>query len=421
MPPRNFSWDQDGRANLAGAPVSGLASAFGTPLYLYDEADLAERIATYVQAFGAENVAIAGKAFLTGRLLQLAQEAGLGLDVVREGELEFALRLGFPAERIIMHGLYKPMSALRTAARQGIAFVVVESPGEVAEVAGVARQEKVKVPVLLRLAPAVDVHTHPSLATGAPASQFGVPIADGQALETVRQLIAAEDAIEFKGYHMHVGSQISTLDPFVSGAAAVADFVRTVFSETGHWPEVLDLGGGLGITSESPAPSALREAYEVTLAGSLSSGPPMPRLMTEPGRFIVSPPGVTIYHIVQRKTAADGRTYLIVDGGMSDGPRPALYGAKPDVAVSPRRDGEEVVDVAGMHCESGDIVRRDVTVTRAEVGDLLVVFDTGAYNHSMASHYNRVPVPPVVFVKDGVARPATRRDNLSDWLRLEVR
>ncbi len=420
MPPLHFSWDSDGRAVFAGAPVSGLASAFGTPLYLYDERDLTARIEAYSQAFGKENVAVAAKAFLTGRLLDLAQAAGLGLDVVSEGELEFALRLGFRPERIIMHGLHKPASALRTAARQGVGLVVLESPGEVEETVRVARQEKARIPVLLRLAPAVDVHTHPSLATGAPASQFGVPIADGQALETVRLLLSAEDAIDFKGYHMHVGSQIATLDPFLSGAAAVATFARTVFSETGSWPEILDLGGGLGISPDSPSPASLRQAYAATIAPILKSGP-MPRLMTEPGRYIVSPPGVTVYHIVQRKTAADGRTYLIVDGGMSDGPRPALYGARPELAVSPDRSGEELVDIAGMHCESGDIVRRDVRVTSTEVGDLLIVFDTGAYNHSMASHYNRVSVPPVVFVKDGVARPATRRDNLSDWLRLEVR
>jgi len=420
VPPRHFSWDPSGGASFAGAPVAGLASAFGTPLYVYDEADLSQRIDTYSQAFGAENVAVAAKAFLTGRMLQMAQSAGLGLDVVSEGELEFALRLGFPPERIIMHGLYKPVSALRTAARQGVGLVVVESPGEVAELVRIAREERCRVGVLLRLAPAVQVHTHPSLATGAPASQFGVPIADGQALETVRELLAAEDAIAFRGYHMHVGSQITMLDPFVSGAQAVAEFLRTVSAETGFWPEILDLGGGLGISGSSPSPAVLGSAYKVAIAQVLRDGP-LPRLMTEPGRYIVAPPGATIYRIVQRKTAADGRTYLIVDGGMSDGPRPALYGAEPDVAVSPRRDGEERVDIAGMHCESGDILRRDVTISRAEVGDLLVVFDTGAYNHSMASHYNRVPVPPVVFVKDGVARPATRRDNLSDWLRLEVR
>ncbi len=420
MPPRHFSWDPSGGASFAGAPVAGLASAFGTPLYVYDEADLSQRIDTYSQAFGAENVAVAAKAFLTGRMLQMAQSAGLGLDVVSEGELEFALRLGFPPERIIMHGLYKPVSALRTAARQGVGLVVVESPGEVAELVRIAREEQCRVGVLLRLAPAVQVHTHPSLATGAPASQFGVPIADGQALETVRELLAAEDAIALRGYHMHVGSQITMLDPFVSGAQAVAAFARTVSAETGFWPEILDLGGGLGISGSSPSPAVLGSAYKVAIAQVLRDGP-LPRLMTEPGRYIVAPPGATIYRIVQRKTAADGRTYLIVDGGMSDGPRPALYGAEPDVAVSPRRDGEERVDIAGMHCESGDILRRDVTISRAEVGDLLVVLDTGAYNHSMASHYNRVPVPPVVFVKDGVARPATRRDNLSDWLRLEVR
>ena len=420
MPPRHFSWSPDGTANLAGAPVAGLASAFGTPLYAYDEADLSERIDTYARAFGAENVALAGKAFLTGRLLEIVQGAGLGLDVVSEGELDFALRLGFPPERIIMHGLYKPLSALRTAAREGVGHVVVESPGEVAELVEVARQEKRRVPVLLRLAPAVDVHTHPSLATGNPASQFGVPIEDGQALKTVRELVAAADAVDLQGYHMHVGSQIATLDPFVSGLHAVAEFARTAWAEMGVRPQVLDLGGGLGITDDAPSPGVLKEAYFSAVAEALH-GIPMPRIMTEPGRYLVSPPGVTIYHIVQRKTAADGRTYLIVDGGMSDGPRPALYGARPEVAVSPRREGEERVDIAGMHCESGDIIRRDAKVTRAEVGDLLIVFDTGAYNHSMASHYNRVPVPPVVFVQDGVARPATRRDNLSDWLRLEVR
>lgn len=420
MPPQHFSWDPDGSAILASAPVAGLASAFGTPLYVYDEADLAHRIETYAAAFDAANVALAGKAFLTGRLLDMIKAAGLGLDVVSEGELDFALRLGFPPERIVMHGLYKPASALRTAAREGVGYVVVESPGEVAELVRIARQEKCKVPVLLRLAPAVQVHTHPSLATGDPASQFGVPIGDGQALRCVVDLIAAWDAISFQGYHMHIGSQIASLDPFVAGARAVAEFARVAWAETGVWPEVLDLGGGLGITEDAPSPEVLREAYASAIAEVLRDGP-LPRLMTEPGRYLVSPPGVTIYRIVQRKRAADGRTYLIVDGGMSDGPRPALYGARPDVAVSPRREREERVDIAGMHCESGDILRRDVVVSRAEVGDLLIVFDTGAYNHSMASHYNRVPVPPVVFVRDGVARPATRRDNLSDWLRLEVR
>lgn len=420
MPPRHLSFGSDGSAILAGAPVHGLASAFGTPLYAYDEADLEQRLATYGQAFGPENVVVAVKAFLTGRLLQMVSAAGLGVDVVSEGELEFALRLGFPAERIVMHGLHKPRTALRTAAREGIGHLVVESAGEVPDIVRAAREERRRMPVLLRLSPAVEVHTHPSLATGTPASQFGVPIADGQAMRCVQEMLSYPEEIAFHGYHMHVGSSIDALDPFVAGSGAIAAFARVVAEETGFWPEVLDLGGGLGIGDGAPAPSVLREAYASTIAEALGDGP-MPRLMAEPGRYVVSPPGVTVYRIVQRKTAADGRTYLIVDGGMSDGPRPALYGATPDVAVSPRREGSERVDIAGMHCESGDIVRRDVEITPAVVGDLLVVFDTGAYNHSMASHYNRVAVPPVLFVRDGIARPATRRDNLSDWLRLEVR
>ena len=420
MPPRHLTWNPDGSATFAGAPVAGLASAFGTPLYLFDEADLRERLAAYADAFGARNVAYAAKAFLTGKVLQLAADAGSMVDVVSEGELEFCLRSGFPGERIVMHGLHKPPSALRTALGAGVGRIVLESEGEIAELAKVARAERREAQVLLRLAPAVDAKTHPSLSTGSPASQFGVPVADGQARAAVEAIRAERGALNLLGYHVHIGSQIEELDAFAQGAAVVLGFARHVEAETGFRPAELDFGGGLGIGPHAPSPAVLHEALSDAVAQGLPGGPP-PRLLAEPGRYIAGPPGVTVYRIVQRKRAADGRTYLIVDGGMSDGPRPALYGARPDVAVTPRRAGAERLDIAGMHCESGDIVRRDVEVSPAQVGDLLIVLDTGAYNHSMASHYNRVAIPPVVFVEEGVARPATRRDNLADWLRLEVR
>ncbi len=421
MPPQSFTYDQDGNAQIAGARISDLASAFGTPLYLMDEDELLRRIALYKEAAGAENVAYASKALLVGKLVKLIAEEGMMLDVVGQGELEFALRVGFPAERILLHGVYKSPQALALAAKEGVGRVVVDSLDELPAIAKAARTAGRAQDVLIRLQLGVDPHTHPSLSTSVPRSQFGISLDDGQALAAIRQALADEH-LALRGLHSHIGSAITELPPFRQAAEALGAFALTVLAETGWWPEELDLGGGLGIEEGAPTPSEVAEQARLGLTPFAEDAHrPVPRLIFEPGRYLVGPCGVTVYRVVGRKRVGDGRTYLLVDGGMSDNPRPALYGAHPAMRAAHNSNAEaEVVDVAGLHCETGDVLARGVTLPRLETGDLLVALDTGAYNHSMASHYNRVPVAPIVFVRNGVARPATRRDSLADWLRFEV-
>jgi diaminopimelate decarboxylase len=421
LPPRSLTYDEEGVACIAGARIPDLASAFGTPLYLMDEDELRTRIAEYAAAAGAENVAYASKALLIGRMAKLVAEEGMLLDVVGQGELEFALRVGFPPERILVHGVYKSRQALQLAAKEGVGRVVVDALEEIAAVADAARSVGRKQEVLIRLQLGIDPHTHPSLSTSVTLSQFGISTADGQALEAVRRALQ-EDAVTLRGLHSHIGSAITELLPFRRAADAMGAFISVVHAQTGWWPDELDMGGGLGIEKGAPTPKQVAEQVRDGLAPIAADlGKPMPRLIFEPGRYLVGPSGVTVYRVVGRKRVGDGRTYLFVDGGMSDNPRPALYGSYPAMVPARSTDGEtEVVDVAGLHCETGDVLARGVRLPVMSPGDYLIALDTGAYNHSMASHYNRVPVPPMVFVRGGVARPATRRDSLADWLRFEV-
>ncbi len=408
-------------ACIAGARIPDLASAFGTPLYLLDEGELRTRIANYAAAAGAENVAYASKALLIGRIAKLVAEEGMLLDVVGQGELEFALRIGFPAERILVHGVYKSPQALQLATKEGVGRVVIDSLDEIAAVAKAAHTAGRKQDVLLRLQLGVDPHTHPSLSTSVTLSQFGISTADDQALAAVRRALR-EEWVNLRGLHSHIGSAITDLLPFRRAADAMGAFISTAHVETGWWPQELDMGGGLGIEDGAPTPAQVAEQVRDGLMPfALDLGKPLPRLIFEPGRYLVGPSGVTVYRVVGRKRVGDGRTYLFVDGGMSDNPRPALYGSYPSLLPARSSDDEtEVVDVAGQHCETGDVLARGVRLPVLSPGDYLIALDTGAYNHSMASHYNRVPVPPVVFVEGGVARPATRRDSLADWLRFEI-
>ncbi|MDA8344397.1 MAG: diaminopimelate decarboxylase [Thermaerobacter sp.] len=421
MPPRSFTYDAQGIACVAGARIPDLASAFGTPLYLIDEGELRTRITEYAAAAGAENLAYASKALLIGRVAKLIEEAGMLLDVVGQGELEFALRVGFPAERILLHGVYKSAAALRLAAKEGVGRIVVDSLEEIPAIAKASRDSGRAQDILIRLQLGIDPHTHPSLATSVPLSQFGISLDDGQALEAVRLALAA-DGVVLRGYHSHIGSAITELAPFRLAAEALGAFAVAVQTETGFWPDELDLGGGLGIQEGAPTPLAVVEEARDGLAPYAADlGRPLPRLIFEPGRYLVGPSGITVYRVVGRKRVGDGRTYLFVDGGMSDNPRPSLYGSYPLMLATHEAGGEtEEVDIAGLHCETGDVLARGVLLPPLHAGDYLVALDTGAYNHSMSSHYNRVATPPVVFVRDGVARPATRRDSLADWLRFEV-
>lgn len=421
MAPRSFTYDREGIACIAGCRIPDLASTFGTPVYVFDEAEIRARMTAYTAAAGAENVAYASKALLIGRIAQIVAQERMLLDVVGQGELEFALGVGFPADRILLHGVYKSAEALRICAREGVFRVVMDSPEEIAAIGKAAREAGTVQKVLIRLQLGVEAHTHPSLKTSVTLSQFGISIADGQAVQAV-QAALAEPGVALQGYHSHIGSSIAELGPFRRAAEEMGTFVTTAAAETGFWPEELDLGGGLGIQEDAPRPEEVVGTTRDALVPYFSDyGRPLPRLIFEPGRYLVGPSGVTIYTVVGRKTVGDGRTYLFVDGGMSDNPRPALYGAHPEFrAAREVGDEEEVVDIAGLHCETGDVLARSVRLPALHPGDLIVALDTGAYNHSMASHYNRVSRPPVVFARDGAAQAETRRDTLADWLQLEI-
>lgn len=422
MPSRRLRYDDAGQAVFAGARVRDLASSFGTPVYVFDEDELRERAAEYIDAAGPRNVVYAGKAMLVGRLLRVLDELGLGLDVVSEGELEFALRLGFPAERIVLHGVYKSRRSLELAAEHGIGCIVIDAPGEVAALDAAARAAGVRLPVQIRLNLGIDAHTHRSLATGVEHSQFGIPVHDGQAGETVREVLRS-DRLRLLGYHSHIGSSISELAPFLLNARAVLEFSDAIRRETDFWPTELDLGGGLGIAGDDlPSPRDLVEAVLGTVRQMAEERDlEVPRVLFEPGRSLVGPAGATLYRVVQRKVSGSGTTYLVVDGGMSDNPRPALYSSYPEFRLAEQREGALLpYDVVGLHCETGDVLARGVLLPETAPGDILIALDTGAYNHSMASHYNRVATAPVVFVREGVAFPATRRDVVADWLRLEL-
>jgi diaminopimelate decarboxylase len=416
---------------LVGArDVVDLAGEFGTPVIVFDRATLERRVAAFADVVGPPNVIYAGKAFLCVAVCEMLRDLGLGLDVCSGGELATALAADFPPERLVFHGNNKSVDELEMASAAGVARVVADSFDELGRLAGVGWTGK----VLVRVTPGVEAHTHEYVQTGHEDSKFGFTLADGIALEGLRQAAAA--GLDVAGLHAHIGSQIFEKEAFELAAARLAGLAADARAELGMEVRELDLGGGLGIAyteeDEAPDPAVLvsaiagvaREAFE-------TRGLPVPEILFEPGRALAGPAGVTVYTVgtVKRIPRARGhadqhdRVYVSVDGGMSDNPRYALYRATYEAALANRMNDPAGLwcSVAGKHCESGDVLIKDVRLP-ADVapGDLLCVPATGAYTYSMASNYNRVPRPPVVLVDGGEAREIVRRETYEDLLRLDV-
>jgi diaminopimelate decarboxylase len=401
---------------LGGIAVEELAGRFGTPLVVYCEDTLRSR-ARGLLASGAGHVAFGAKAFPNVALLRLFREEGLAVDVASTGELAFAREAGFGGEEIVVHGNDKDEALLTQAAVDG-ATVVLDAPdeAELAAAAGVRR-------VLVRITLGVDADTHEAIRTGHHGSKFGLPPA--QARDLVADALAR--GLEVVGLHVHVGSQLADFDAQAETIARLAAFAARCRDELGWSPAVADLGGGFGIRHHpdervQPAAGLAATAVETARAAFAEAGLPAPEVWLEPGRSLVGEAGVTLYRVGAVKRLPD-RTWVAVDGGMSDNPRPQLYDAV-YTAVSANRMGEpcdETVSVAGMHCESGDVLIDDVTLPAPRRGDLLAVPATGAYTLAMASNYNGVPRPAAVLVRDGAARLIRRREVLDDLLRCEVR
>jgi diaminopimelate decarboxylase len=434
--PSSAAVDAAGRLTVGGVELTGLATAHGTPLYVYDEDDLRARCAAYRVAFGAPNgdgragASYAGKAFLCVAMAQLVAEEGLDLDVATGGEAHVAHRAGFPPERMVFHGNNKSELELRLALTMGIGRLVVDGFDELERVEALVAGGLPRPRVLLRVAPGIEAHTHAYIATGAEDSKFGFTLSNGAARDAAIRA-AKSEAMELVGFHCHIGSQILSLDPYARAADVLAGLAADVRHATGQLVEELNLGGGLGVAYTADDLDGLptiadfggfvRAAHEAACAAAGLD--PAPRLTVEAGRSIAAPAGLTLYRVGTVKAVPGGRTYVAVDGGMSDNPRPATYGARYE-ALLPARIGHErplVATVAGKHCEQGDVLVRDAHLpSDVAVGDVLATPVTGAYAHSMASNYNLLPRPAVVFVRDGTSRVVVRRETYEDLVSRDV-
>ncbi|MER7037594.1 diaminopimelate decarboxylase [Streptomyces microflavus] len=425
---RTVTRDADGALTVGGIAVARLAEEFGTPAYFLDESDFRARCRAWADAFGPDaDVFYAGKAFLSRAVVRWLQEEGLNLDVCSGGELTTALDAGMPAERIAFHGNNKTVAEIERAVEVGVGRIVLDSFQEIVRVAHIARSHGVRQRVQIRVTVGVEAHTHEFIATAHEDQKFGIALADGQAAEAVRRTLAL-DSLELIGIHSHIGSQIFDMAGFEVSARRVVQLLAEVRDEHGVELPEIDLGGGLGIayTSEDDP----REPHDIAKALSdivtrecESAKLRTPRISVEPGRAIVGPTAFTLYEVGTIKPLEGLRTYVSVDGGMSDNIRTALYDAEYSVALVSRTSEAEpmLVRVVGKHCESGDIVVKDAFLPAdLAPGDLIAVPATGAYCRSMASNYNHALRPPVVAVRDGEARVIVRRETEEDLLRLDV-
>jgi diaminopimelate decarboxylase len=408
--------------------LEALAHEHGTPLFVYDEDDLRRRCREYVDHFGEGNVSYAGKAFLCTAMARLVAEEGLQLDVATGGELHVALRAGFPADRTIFHGNNKSTEELEQALDAGVGRIVADSFDELDRLEKLASDRSTQPDVLVRVTPGVEAHTHEFIETGTDESKFGFTVADGVARAAALRVVRSP-SLAFAGLHCHIGSQIYVLESYRLAMEIVAGLAAEIEAESGAPLRELNLGGGLGVRYLLDDPDhtvaeysqVLRAACAAAVAEAGLGG--APRLMVEPGRSIAAPAAITLYRVGTVKTIPHGRTYVAVDGGMSDNPRPVLYGAGYEAYLPARIDEPRplVCSIAGKHCEQGDLVVADARLPDGVgVGDLLAVPVTGAYGYAMASNYNKVPRPAVVFVRDGRARVVVRRETPDDLLRLDI-
>jgi len=399
---------------IGGVSLAALASTYGTPLFVYDEATLRDRARAAAQVFD-DGVAFASKSFLCGAMARLAAEEGLCIDVATGGELDLVLRSGVPANRVILHGNNKSLAELTRAIDAGVHRIVVDNFDEIDRLAALVSGGR-SVDCLIRVTPGVEAHTHEFVRTGHEDSKFGFAIATGAARDGINRLRALE-GVTLHGVHAHIGSQIFGTEGFVEAVAILAEFTKVDgFDE-------ICIGGGLGVAYVSGEEAMSirewgRQVRDAVRASSLGDI----RVLAEPGRAIVAQAGITLYEVGAIKEVTQ-RTYMAVDGGMSDNPRPVLYGSGYEAfdVTRPLAERSRAVRLVGKHCESGDVLIDEAWLPEeTAVGDIIATPVTGAYGYAMASTYNRVPRPAVVFVRDGLARLVLRRETFDDLAHLEV-
>lgn len=421
--------NEAGHLEIGGVDTLELVKRFGTPLYVMDEALIRQRCREYMDSFRRHaipfQVAYASKAFSTMAMCRIADEEGLALDVVSSGEIYTALKAGFPPERMHFHGNNKTPDEMEMALSAGVGYFVIDNFVELEMLNRIAGDMGKRVQVLLRVTPGVEAHTHQYIQTGQTDSKFGFDLQSGQAEEALR-LITQKEQLEYNGIHFHIGSQIFDTGGFEAATSRVVQLVKMAKEKSGIQTRVLNLGGGFGIrytAADQPLPvSHYVDAIVETVKSQFGQHQlELPEIWIEPGRSIVGEAGTTLYTVGSIKEVPGVRKYVAVDGGMTDNPRPALYQAQYEAMLANKANHppEELVSIAGKCCESGDMLIWDIMLPRVEVGDILAVSCTGAYNYSMASNYNRIARPAVVFVKDGEADLVVERETLEDLIRLD--
>lgn len=421
-----------GHLALDGADTVALAEKYGTPLYLVDEDLVRERMTTYVNAVkegfpGGSMPLYASKALSFKEMYRIAKGEGMGVDVVSSGELYTALAADFPAENICFHGNAKTDADVRYAIRAGVGHIVADSWEELERIDRAARELSRRQQVLLRVTPGIDPHTFRAVNTGVVDVKFGIPIPTGQALNVTKRILKELSHVALDGFHCHIGSQVFTAEPIYREVDAMFEFAAEVRQKLGYTAGVLNLGGGLAVAYE-PGDAHVDYAHVLQCVGERIAAQcekyayPAPAVMLEPGRSIVGDAGITLYTVQNVKHVTGGCTYVAVDGGMTDNPRYALYGARHSAVVANRAEEAQTwqVTVAGRCCESGDLIGENVALQPCAAGDTLAVLVTGAYCYSMASHYNRTPVPPVVLIRGGADRLAVRRETPEDVAAFDI-
>jgi len=413
--PDTAAVDGSGHLMLGGCDTVGLAAEHGTPLFIYDEAHIRARCREAVAAFGPGAV-YASKAFLCRAMARLAHEEGMAIDVSTGGELHVCLAAGVPAERLVFHGNNKSRNELRRALEVGVGRIVVDSFDELDRLQSLHEPGRPPPRILLRVTPGVEAHTHEFVSTGQDDSKFGFTVSSGAATRAVEEA-ASSSAVDLVGIHAHIGSQVFRVESFAEALRVIADFARPL-----DLPE-LSIGGGLGVAyvEGEAAPSITEWALALTKAASALGV--TAQIFAEPGRAIVAQSAITVYTAGTVKVLPGIRTYVAVDGGMSDNPRPILYGSGYETFVPSRvnDDRPTVIRLVGKHCESGDVLVLEGRVPEGlEVGDFIATPVTGAYGHSMGSNYNKVVRPAVVFALDGEARLVVRRETFDDLLTTDL-
>ena len=408
--------------SVGGVSLTEIAERFGTPAYVVDEEHVRLRCREYAKAMAPHEVAYAAKAFWCRAMARWIAEEGLSLDVCSEGELAVARAAGFPGDHILLHGIGKTANELSAALDYGVGRIVVDCSGEVRQLAArsVAAPTGGRQKVLVRVTPGVDAHVHRAVTTGTEDQQFGLSIASGAAADVAHRILRLP-ALELAGVHCHIGSQIISLDGFEAAARRLVAFMAGL----GGLPE-LNLGGGHAVPYRPGEDGLDITAFAERITSVVEQecaahGIPVPRLTIEPGRAIIGAAGVTLYRVLAVKHGA--RTFVVVDGGMSDNPRPALYGSRYHIerAGAHTAAGTEPMTVVGRHCEAGDVLVPEARLPAdLRPGDLLTVPCTGAYHHAMASNYNHLTRPPVIAVHRGQAWPLIRRETEGDMLRRDV-